>query len=437
VRETCITRSGYTLCFAFKYVGANERAFLVQVIDGLFHAKAITENQIHIARNPRPVVDWLLQEMARDGHFVDDEMAALLLSLLRKACHLATLTSQNRKTALDEAEDFARSICIWPIKQQTDSGSGSESSPEDRHSHYLGHRRLPLAEAEAVCFELLTTYCVARKEQRVLDFLKKTVVAMNIKPTARFYEPLLFNYAIVAGEASLSDPRLMVRELYEDMVRHDVPQSDLTVSSIVLCHLKHSSEDSPTASHRVKDAIDVLQDMYTKHKVRPKLNFLILILDYALQISDVSEARRLVRVAHGMYTPLERASLAAHDFDSYRTTVVLIPCCCLFFSFLTASCAWAVRGRARGQALLEAHGAAALRGPHAAPLHGPGVSQRRCRSLRLLVRKALSEVRPVPPPGGLTRIIVEANSATRRVNGCCVCMCVNIFDHRSFIYLNR
>ena len=64
------------------------------------------------------------------------------------------------------------------------------------------------------------------------------------------------------------------------------------------------------------------------------MNFLILILDYALQISDVSEARRLVRVAHGMYTPLERASLAAHDFDSYRTTVVLIPCCCLFFSFL-------------------------------------------------------------------------------------------------------
>lgn len=273
-----------------------------------------------------------MQEMARDGHCVDDEMAALLLSLLRKACHLAAVTSRNKKHALDDAEDFAKSICIWPTRQQIDpwseaaaaprQGSGSGSGLDERQSHYLGHRRLPLAEAEAVCFELLTAYCVGRKEQQALEFLKITVAEMNIKPTARFYEPLLFNYAIISGEASMSDPRLMVQELYRDMVSHDVPQSDLTVSSIVLCYLKHGSADSPAASDRVRDAIDMLEDLYNKHKVRPKLNFLILILDYALQIQDVSEARRLVRVAHGMYTPLERASLAAHDFDSYRTTVV-------------------------------------------------------------------------------------------------------------------
>lgn len=304
---------------------------LAQVIDGLFHAKAVTDNQSNIANNPRPVVDWLLQEMARDGHFVDDEMAALLLSLLRKACHLAAVLSRNKKQALDDAVDFAKSICIWPTRRQLASdagyevearpGSESELGLDDRQSHYLGHRRLPLAEAEAVCFELLTAFCVGRKERQALEFLKVTVAEMNIKPTARFYEPLLFNYAIVSGEASLSDPRLMVQELYRDMVSHDVPQSDLTVSSIVLCYLKHGSADSPAAGDRVRDAIDMLEDLYNKHKVRPKLNFLILILDYALQIQDVSEARRLVRVAHGMYTPLERASLAAHDFDSYRTTV--------------------------------------------------------------------------------------------------------------------
>ena len=267
--------------------------------------------------NPSPVVDFLLQEMARDGHVLDDEMAGQLVSLLRRAClymkRLAKKTSEDKvDDAVQNVENFVRNICIWP------NNKNDEENNNNVGECYMGHRRLDIRLSESVCFELLTVYCSVGMEEKAFKFLTETMRDMRIQATAKFYEPLLFYYAIIsAGNHS----RSYIEELYESMVANDVAQSDLTVSSIILCYLKNDpAEGKSTANDRVREAIDKLDELYHRHKVRPKLNSLILVLDFALQLRDVEQARRLADITKGMYTPIERATLAAHDFDCYRTT---------------------------------------------------------------------------------------------------------------------
>ena len=235
------------------------------VINALYHFKPdpTEEEGFRITKNPKSTCHWFLNEMHRDGIRADEGIVRLLMKLYMKRCQM-----QKTRESIDEAQSF--------IETFTTEG-------------YMDHSRVE--GSEEMYSDIIKAACLANHEERALEILESMEMWYNIKPTAISYEPIVYNYS------SLKHSRSIAQDILTMMVNQNVKISTNIVDTLVDGYLRPVEDNI--------EALDLVQDLFNMHAVRPSPSKLLDILDISLRRKDVFEARRVVVVIKQMFESSE------------------------------------------------------------------------------------------------------------------------------------
>ena len=235
------------------------------VVNALYHFRPDpqVEDEYKITRNPENMCRWFLREMHIDGIRADEGIVRLLMKLYLKRCQM-----HKSRDSIDKAQSF--------IETFTTEG-------------YMDHSRVQ--GTEEMYSDIIKAACLANDEERALEILESMEMWYNIKPTAISYEPIVYNYSTVKGS------RGVAQDILTMMLNQNVKISTNIVDTLVDGYLK-PVEDSI-------EALDLAQELYNMHAVRPSPSKLLDILDISLRKKDIFEARRVVVVIKQMFESSE------------------------------------------------------------------------------------------------------------------------------------
>ena len=240
------------------------------VINALYYFRpdSAVEDEYKITRNPGNMCRWFLNEMHKDGIRADEGIVRLLMKLYMKRCQM-----HKTRESIDDAQAF--------IEAFTTEG-------------HMNHSRV--AGTEEMYSDIIKAACLANDEERALEILESMEMWYNIKPTAISYEPIIFNYSSVKGS------RGVAQDILTMMLNRNVKISTNIIDALVDGYLK-SIEDSI-------EALDLVQELYNMHGVRPSPSKLLDILDISLKKKDIFEARRVVVVIKQMFESSELSDVS-------------------------------------------------------------------------------------------------------------------------------
>lgn len=273
----CRLREGYRAMQLLRVLRTNEGkaplALYSWLVNALHQAVPYSSESKAVARSPAPTVNYIVQEMRKDGHVFDSNMVALLLRLFTKAVQLADNTEKKREI-IGQMEDFIAIFCA----RNADAKSG-----------------VCVKFDEAILRELVKAHCVSGLAQDAVALIEDAQTVRGLKPTARVYEPVIYQCAVVAGDLNKAEDILT-----KLLVNKSIPLSDAIVTSFVLGLMRYGE---------LSEALDCIQDMYNQHRVRPTVTTWMALLDASLSRGDVLEARRVVYLLQQQYTEQERNTL--------------------------------------------------------------------------------------------------------------------------------
>jgi hypothetical protein len=220
-----------------------------------------------------------MQEMERDGIAPSAEVLALLLRLYTKAVQVSSHDKEHQQLSLEKMDELVAS--------------------------YGGKANRRLVD-EGVLRELVKARCAAGLVAEAQQLLTSAQKKYDIKPTARSYEPLIFQCAVLDGRLNAAEDMLM------RLVNAAVPLTDAVVASFVAGLMRFGE---------LSEALDTVQDMYNQHQVRPPATVWTALLDASLARGDVHEARRVVFLLKQLHTAEERAQLVGPVVSSVPTSV--------------------------------------------------------------------------------------------------------------------
>ncbi len=234
-------------------------------VSALYHFRPNSkiEYEFTISKNPREMSMWFLNEMHKDGIQADEGIVRLLMKLYMKKCQMV-----KTRTSVDEVQLFVEAIT-------TEGLAG--------HSRVVG--------TEEMYSDLIKAACLADQEGRALEILECMELWYGIKPTALSYEPIMYNYNSIKGSRSVA------QNILTTMLNKKVQISANIVDSIVESHLTHGEDNLK--------ALDLVQELYNMHNIRPSPSKLLDILDVSLHKRDIFEARRVVVVIKQMFESSE------------------------------------------------------------------------------------------------------------------------------------
>jgi pentatricopeptide repeat protein len=237
------------------------------IANALHQATPTTKEEWDVASDPQPTIEFLLRNLAKDGHSLTSDIAVLMVRLYTKAIQIAISKSTGNMSELTtQMRDFVQKTCPEKGVQPND----------------------------IIVREVIKTYCVAGNPDAAVKVINNCEALFGFKPTANCYDPVIFFYAGLNNELDLAE------NLLQEMVNKAIPLTDQVVVPIVLGYIR---------AGELTEALDCVQDMYNQHRVLPTVSLWLQLLDASLERKDVMEARRVVALVRQLYTPAQRASL--------------------------------------------------------------------------------------------------------------------------------
>ena len=266
----CRLRDGYQamhLLRAWRRAGGTVEPRVYRwIVHTLHQAPASSRADADLATNPKATVDYIMQEMARDGHRVNSEILALLLRLYTKAVQ---------------------------INSDVESHSTLFAQMDGLIKRCVSQESLAVVN-ESVLRELVKSRCIAGSPTAAMDLITQVGQQYSVQATAASYEPIIFYHAVLCGDLNAAEDVLM------GLVSRAVPLSDAVVASFVDGLMRHGE---------LSEALDCIQDMYNQHGVRPPVSVWTTLLDASLRAHDEMEGRRVVHVIRQLYSEAERERL--------------------------------------------------------------------------------------------------------------------------------
>ena len=256
-------------------VGTLDVSVYQSVLSSLYRHVPSDEYSWSLAKNPLLVSEWIIGDQLRSGYKPTAKLVCLLLQLFVKNCQIGKHQGYADKAVLDMTSF---------LEEHTTFNAKAARARDDATA-----RRV--AVDEDMISLLAKGLCVAGHEEGVLTLLSElSQKGSGVSITAKSYEPVVYNYAVVMGKLSVAN------DIVTAMLNKNLPLSTRIVDALVagtvqVCEQIHQRNrntrcDRLYAIHYYTfccqtegpaDALDDLQTLFTQHgsSARPSAGNLI------------------------------------------------------------------------------------------------------------------------------------------------------------------
>lgn len=254
------------------------RSVYMWIASSLYLSQPHSDWSRSIVKDPATTVEFLLQEMKKDGLKIDTAIISHFMRLFTKAVR-NTVDDNHSDAMLRKMERFVESC-------------GKNDA--------AGKKRVIVDEL--IVRELVKAHCFANDPEGALDIATNSKTLYGVKPSAMMFEPIVFKLSALDEDVEGAN------KVIQNLHNQGILATPAIVGSIVIGLLKN---------HETKDALDCVQDMYNLHGVRPSTSVWTMLLDASLSVGDVAEARRVVVFIRQLYSDEEREQLVGPRSDKY------------------------------------------------------------------------------------------------------------------------
>eukprot|EP00607_Mallomonas_marina_P002721 CAMPEP_0182439538 /NCGR_PEP_ID=MMETSP1167-20130531/86503_1 /TAXON_ID=2988 /ORGANISM="Mallomonas Sp, Strain CCMP3275" /LENGTH=654 /DNA_ID=CAMNT_0024633271 /DNA_START=892 /DNA_END=2853 /DNA_ORIENTATION=- len=251
------------------------------------------EKSLEVITRPTATIQWLLREMLEEGRLLSEPTQSFLMELYVSAIRISRFNLYG--IDLD--------VLSHPIPTIEDVINSAEKFLEMSADEGVeGHPAVPVTERSLRV--LVKTCCVGGKEEKALEIINSMRVKYDIMPTALSYTPLIHHLAVISRSVQAAEDALTLMNNASVAPNSDVV--DCLVTGLLL-------QDDHTS------ALDIIQEMYNQHSVRPSTRCMLKLLDNALHRGDFFEARRGLVVIEQLFperdSMLEGGELSTISLD--------------------------------------------------------------------------------------------------------------------------